>query len=356
MSSQNNLVHAAFESFPRSMILTDVEGKIEYLNKKAKSLLGIKRNSYLGKGLHQLVHSSKSDKSDHGSKKCRLLQSLIEKKVQSNVSDKFYTSGGDLIEIEYSLYPLAWGKKKIGFLIRFRKEPLGERREKQFIASLGHELKTPLTIIKSYNHLIKKFFKEQPNEKAKKYVSIIDDKVSFLAQLIEGMMDTIKLGAGKLSFSDQEINLDQELVEIISQMQRTIASHHLSLSGKTNAIIDMDRKRLFQIISNLINNAVKYSSDADRVDISSSQEGNFVLIQIKDYGLGIKKEDALQIFKPFFRSKQSRNKKPGLGMGLFLIKQIVDHYQGEIWFSTQQDRGVTFFVQLPVSKETTSSL
>ncbi|MBD3250083.1 MAG: PAS domain-containing protein, partial [Candidatus Pacebacteria bacterium] len=286
MGQLDKLVHSAFDSFPRSIILTDDQGKIVHANIQAQRLLKLEDEStYLNQNLHQVVHRNLTT---HQSGKCDLnifgknsssqnSQPLQDYSKKTNISDMFYTTDGEQVGVEYSLYPLFEKDKSdklIGFMLRFAKESLSLRQKNQFLAALGHELKTPLTVIKSYNHLTHRSLKDcfqqlaaaqelsekqtASFQKITNYFNVIDGKVNLLTQLIEGMLDTIKLGAGKLTFHDEKLDLDEEVREIISQLQKTIPTHHLKVSGQTNLQMKLDRKRLFQVLSNLISNAVKY--------------------------------------------------------------------------------------------------
>ena len=347
MMKLNDLKNLALENLPRSVIITDNQGEIIYVNQRSNRVLGLTSRECLGKNFHQLLH--REQKIDgHPSPDCKILKAIENQQKIVNVSD-FFLVKGERIPVEYSLYPLKDRGKLKGFLLRFRKESLSTRDENQFLAALSHELKTPLSIIKSYNHLLKTKLEDDFLQENENYLAVIDDKVDVLSELIERMLETIKLGKGKLKFHDQRIDVKQELEKVVEQMQRATETHQLKLSGNVSGKVLIDPQRLFQVMSNLISNAVKYSPQADEVDVRLSETNRSIQIEVQDYGTGIKQEDASQIFKPFFRTDRAQEQQ-GLGMGLFFAKQIINHYAGDIWFVTSPGQGSKFYIQLPKLK------
>lgn len=366
----------ALDKVPRSVILTDDKGKIVYVNQQVLNLFDLTQEQCLGQNLRQFIHRSRSvrfhpdqpplshanaDSSTEEKpqrKNCVLLEAIKTGKQITNFSDTFKIQDKQL-PVEFSLYPLTRSiadsdqEVVVGFMLRFRKETQAARQNHRFIAALGHEIKTPLTIIKSYTHLIKSELEKDTQKMGKKssgklndYLSVIDGKVGLMTRLTKRMIDTIKLGSGKLKFNNQVVEFEVEITNIVSQLQKTIRTHHLQLEGEATSQIYVDRQRLFQVISNLINNAVKYSPEAEKVEIVLTEKDQSVQVQIQDHGSGITEEDQPKIFEPFFRSKLAKE-YPGIGIGLFFAKRIVDHYQGEIWFETQPNSGSSFFVKLP---------
>jgi signal transduction histidine kinase len=347
--SVTEIKELALERFPRGLILTNQKGEIIYINSTATKILNLDEKDCIGQEFHALLHQGKNKYNQDNTTQCQLLSAFETRQKMTNVSDLFIVNGKK-IALEYSFYPLKDEHNNLkGFLLRFRKEMTSTRAENKFLVSLSHELKTPLSIIKSYNQLIKSKLDQSISSQTEKYFEVIDGKVDNLTRLIKRMLDTIKLGKGKLKFSDEVIDFERETKRIIDELQKAIETHQLILTGSTQTKIPMDKERLFQIISNLINNAVKYSPEAKKVDIKLSENETSLQLMIQDYGRGIKKEDADKIFEPFFRSDEDETS--GLGMGLFHTKQIVNYYSGEIWFVTDPGQGTRFYVNFPKSND-----
>lgn len=332
-------------TFPRGIIITDTSGKVVFVNQKIKQILGYPAEHFLNKDFHTLVHRHPRNA------ECALYTALQSVSKIANQSDIFALGSKANVNVEYSVYPLFEDDKLKGHLIRVRRELMPELHQSQFIAALGHELKTPITIIASYSHLLKQAFENNNRDAFDRYLQVIEDRVETLTKLIQGLLDTIKLGAGKRVFHDELLDLDQEIKEIVEQMQETIDTHRLKLTGQTKAKLKIDPSRLFEIIANLITNAVKYSPKQDKVEIKLKQYQNYAQISVRDYGQGITAKEAKHLFEPFYRTKKAEEQDiKGLGMGLFLSRQIINHYQGEIWFATEKGEGTTFYVNLPIKR------
>jgi two-component system CheB/CheR fusion protein len=145
------------------------------------------------------------------------------------------------------------------------------------------------------------------------------------------------------------VDIDQQVTEVVEQMQKTIDTHHIKITGASNVQKKIDKERLFQVISNLITNAVKYSPNQEKIEVYLEKFDDHVQIRVKDFGQGMEEKEAEHVFEPFYRAPSAQAQSDdGLGMGLFLSKQIVNYYHGKIWFVTEPGSGSTFFVNLPI--------
>lgn len=218
----------------------------------------------------------------------------------------------------------------------------------RFVATVGHELKTPLTVIKAYSQLIRKRLRPGGNDKVFRYLETVDDKANLLTQLINTMMDFIKFGVNKIAFDDEEIEWQSLVSEITEELQRTTSKVRFILRGQCNSIIFADRFRVTQLLTNILNNARKYSPENSEVFITIFEDKNWVCVSVKDSGVGMSRKDMEHIYEPFFRSKSSEaNNSPGLGLGLFLAKQLLTHYGGEIIVKSELSKGSEFTIKFP---------
>lgn len=329
--------------FPHGIIVTDPKGKIIFVNQRLEQILDFPAEYFLGKQLHTLVHVHQHQPD------CPLRKALNSTACCANQSDVFELADDKKVNVEYSVYPLLAGNSLEGYLVRVRRELLSEAYQNKFVAALGHELKTPLTVIVSYLHLIRQAFKNNRADNFNKYLTVVDDKIKLLTNLIQGMLDAVKLGSGKMVFHDEMVDIDQQVTEVVEQMQKTIDTHHIKIIGSSNVQKKIDKERLFQVISNLITNAVKYSPNQTKIEVCLEKFDDFVQIRVKDFGQGMEEKEAEHVFEPFYRAPSAQAQSDdGLGMGLFLSKQIVNYYHGKIWFVTEPGSGSTFFVNLPI--------
>ena len=140
--------------------------------------------------------------------------------------------------------------------------------------------------------------------------------------------------------------------EIVENIQGTTQTHHLLLEGQARAEMYGDRDRIGQVLINLLNNAIKYSSQADTVLVHVSQDHNQAHVSVQDFGIGIAKEHQLKIFERFYQVTDPEEKTyPGLGIGLYISCQIVKRHGGQLWVESEKGEGATFHVTLPLFQE-----
>lgn len=248
--------------------------------------------------------------------------------------------------------PVLWGAARLEAInyegVAFVVD-MSEKREmeKQREIFLGHELKTPLASIKGFAQLLHKRLEGSGDEKTIAYLSRIDNKVDELTQLISDLTDLTRIRVGKLEFRDEIFAFDDLIKEVVLDCQPTTKTHKIILKGKTGKAILGDRARISQVLNNLFSNAIKYSPGADRiiVGLSSGKKGVKVLVQ--DFGFGIPQDDQEKIFQPFFRSALSKDEVPGVGLGLYISRQILKHHGGSLDLKSREGQGTVFDLYLP---------
>ncbi len=231
-------------------------------------------------------------------------------------------------------------------LIDITEEAIQQEAQNQFIAVAGHELKTPLAVIRAYSELLQR--KHRGDENTIKYVNKIHEKVDVLTRLINAMVDEIKLGAGKLEFNNREIDFNEYINEVVNDLKLSYKSNKILVKGKVKGKIETDPLRLTQVVSNLISNASKYSSPDTSILIHLLEDGNMIKVGVQDFGKGISRKEQGKLFSAFYRSPSAIKKNyPGIGLGLFISKQIIENYGGDMWVDSAWNKGSTFYFTLP---------
>lgn len=216
----------------------------------------------------------------------------------------------------------------------------------EFISIASHELKTPLTSLKVYAEvLLKQFMKQDP--KTANYLQKMDDQIANMTNLIKDLLDVSRIQLGKLTFHFERIQMKDLVKDIITNYQPTI-THKISLEGTISQLIIADRERIGQVILNLLTNAVKYSPDANNVIVKLSQNQDAVTVNVQDFGIGIDKKNAQKIFERFYQVGNKKRTNLGLGMGLYISKEIIERHGGTIAVSSTKGKGSTFMVTLPI--------
>ncbi|MFD1863470.1 cell wall metabolism sensor histidine kinase WalK [Planococcus sp. FY231025] len=222
-----------------------------------------------------------------------------------------------------------------------------ERRE--FVANVSHELRTPLTTMRSYLEALADGAWEDPNL-APNFLNVTQTETERMIRLVN---DLLKLS--KMDASETEIN--KEMVEFNVFFNRIIDRFEMSKSQNVRFerqlpdepyFVEVDPDKLTQVIDNIISNALKYSPEGGKVRFTVTVEDGFLLIRIKDQGMGIPKENVERIFDRFYRVDRARSREMGgTGLGLAISKEMINAHGGAIWAESEYGRGTTIFFTLP---------
>ncbi len=231
-----------------------------------------------------------------------------------------------------------------------------EQRRADFLKMVSHELKTPVTSIKGYVQLLLSMMEEENENSSsalpfKSSLTRIDSQVKRLTRLITEMLDLSRIESGKLELQKETFSLDELLAETIQDIIYTNTKHTINISVELKASVYGDKDRVEQVIINLINNAIKYSPGSNAVEVRLYDAGNNKIgVSIKDYGIGIIKEDQEKIFERFYRAGGvSEQNYSGFGIGLFIAKEIIQRHNGQILVESEQGKGSVFTFILPLA-------
>jgi signal transduction histidine kinase len=216
----------------------------------------------------------------------------------------------------------------------------------------GHELRTPLTSLKLQTQMLKKKLSKQHIHDADAALSRMEGQLSAVNRLVEELFDFSKIQAGKLKYVQETVNLNEILQEIVDVQQQAQATHAIVVHGTVDAPFIGDKDRIGQVFLNLISNAIRYSPAADTVEVDISTSVEAVTISVRDQGIGIPQEQHTKIFERFYRAvTEKQHGFPGLGMGLYIVAEIVKHHSGTITVESEMGVGSTFVVTLPFNRQ-----
>ncbi|MEO8412344.1 MAG: HAMP domain-containing sensor histidine kinase [Ginsengibacter sp.] len=223
-------------------------------------------------------------------------------------------------------------------------------RKDDFLSIASHELKTPITSLKAYTHLLYMDVNEEGDTKREMMLSKMDAQIDKLTALITDLLDTSKLQNGKLVYSKHVFQLQDLVTEIVVEMQASTSTHQIIIKKNTPLHVYADRARISQVLSNLVSNAIKYCPDCGRLLISVEKDGEEAICSVQDFGNGIIPGQQDKIFERFYRiSGNNLHTYPGLGLGLYISKEIVEKHHGKIWIESVTGKGSTFYFSLPVT-------
>lgn len=224
-----------------------------------------------------------------------------------------------------------------------KREKEREQRKDDFMNMSSHELKTPITSISLYLDLLLKRLIKVNDQNLIDMVKNIKRQTVRLQKLTDELLDVSRASTGKMSFHMRKTRIDMLITDVIASLQNT-TTHKLIYKSEENVIVRIDEVRIRQVLSNLINNAIKYSPDADKVFISLKVRNYYAIIAIRDFGIGVKREEMDKLFDKLYQVPGATS---GLGIGLYLSKIIVEKHKGRIWIKPEQN-GTTFLFSLPL--------
>jgi PAS domain S-box-containing protein len=220
-------------------------------------------------------------------------------------------------------------------------------KKDEFIALASHELKTPLTTIKGFLQIVSK---KNQDTVGKLFVDKSLYQVEKLNSLISDLLDVSKIEAGKLQFQTESVDLVLLLKDVMETFPYTNRSHEIVFDAPNEQIIVLvDKQRIEQVVINLLTNAIKYSPMANKVYVTVKNADGFATVKVKDEGIGLKEEHLSKIFNRFYRADGVGNVS-GLGIGLFLTKEIIDRHNGTILVNSEFGEGSEFLFSLPLQK------
>lgn len=224
-----------------------------------------------------------------------------------------------------------------------------EQRKDDFIGMASHELKTPITTIKVQEQMLRRRFVKQGAQDMVDALLKMETQINRLIRLINDLLDVSKMQSGKIVYRQERFDADSFIREAIEMVQQTNPQYKIVLHGIAQQQLLGDRERLNQVLTNLLNNAIKYSPEASNVDVFVMESENTLTISVRDYGIGIPHEQLSKIFERFYRVQDAKHKGfPGLGMGLYISAEIVRHHGGCIAVESEEGQGTTFHVILPL--------
>ncbi len=211
-----------------------------------------------------------------------------------------------------------------------------------FLNMVAHDLLQPLTAAMLYTaDLYKQYPREIP-------VVRVREELERLRVLISDLRDAAKIHNGKFTIRPEPVDCSALLTKVVAGQKLADKKRRLLLQSPPGLVGNWDKERLSQLFDNLISNALKYSPAGGPVKITARYRQNFLLVSVKDWGLGLTPEQQKELFQPFSRLHLEQKKIAGTGLGLFISKSIVEAHAGQIWAKSRRGHGSTFFVKLPL--------
>jgi PAS domain S-box-containing protein len=225
------------------------------------------------------------------------------------------------------------------------------------LATVSHELRTPLATIKGYATMILDYFTKLDPDETKEYLKSIDGSTDRLSKLVDNLLDTSRLEAGLLNLEKSTANLSQLIEGVVTEASiRDNRRHVITIKGGKIPKVNIDPKRIRQVLDNLIDNAIKYSPPETEIEISIQLSDSELRISVKDHGPGVPPEELTNIFDRMYRIEQRvYSGVNGMGLGLYICQRLIEAHGGTIWAESTLGKGTTIIFTLPIKEHIKST-
>lgn len=351
---QTAQAEALFNSIGEGAIATDEYGRITSINPIALKMLGYKESEMLGEWFPKKIIALTDQNVpinliDRPITKAFLTGKSVTEKV-------FYRkSNGQSFPVILTISPILLADRPIGAIEVFRDITIEEevdRMKSEFISLASHQLRTPLSAIKTYSHMLVDGYMGDVTLAQKKSLRTIIGATNRMNELISTLLNITRIESGTIIINSRTLRVNRAAEEVIKELSMAASEKNidlsLTLSGKLACSVKTDNLILKEIITNLVSNAIKYTDEGGAVDITVKGRIKDVMVTIADNGWGIPKDSHDQVFSKFFRAQNTvKRETTGTGLGLYLVKGLLERLEGKIWFESEEGQGTKFYFTLP---------
>jgi two-component system phosphate regulon sensor histidine kinase PhoR len=346
-----NWPHFIIQSMADGVITVDGEMRLTDLNRAAEQLTGYSRQEALGRFCGEVLQSSMCGR------ECPLKMAMSTGEIISR--EAFLTNRlGQKIDVMLSAAALRDDRGHLlGGVETFRDiAPLKhlEDERRQLVGMFAHDLKTPVVAVAGLLKRLQQGKVGELTEAQASYMNIISQDIARLERLINKFLDYARLDLHIITPLPSAIQVERECQEVLTLLQPLAEAKAIELQTefpKDLLVLQADPLLLQRGLTNLLENAIKYSPPSSRVILEVRDLGNEVQFSVQDQGPGIAPQDQPHLFELLYRGN-SANRESGLGLGLAIVKRIVDAHGGRIWVESEVGRGTTFFFTLPRDTQT----
>jgi PAS domain S-box-containing protein len=346
---------ALISSIGEGVIATDEKGNIVQINQVALDILGYKRGDLLGEWLPKKLialneDGSKVDQLERPAMKVFMTGELVSENLYYRRAD------GGKVPVSITASPIFLRHQPIGVIEIFRditREIEADRAKSEFISLASHQLRTPLSSIGLYSHMLKDGYAKKLNKEQEEILDVILSATTRMNDLINSLLNITRIESDSILIKSEPIDITATLNKLLLEFKPQMVSRKIVLSrniAKKIPIINSDNVIIGEILNNLISNAVKYTPIGGAIKVSALMDGLNILIKISDTGYGIPLQSQPYIFNKFFRASNIlKNDVTGTGLGLYFTKALAVKINCNVWFESDERVGTTFFFSVPIT-------
>jgi PAS domain S-box-containing protein len=347
---------AILESTDEGIYGLDLNGLCLFVNNAAAKTLGYTKEEMLGKNIHELIHFKHEDGSPYLEVDCPITRTKDTGVGVRINTDIFFRKDGTYFPVLYSSHPLRENDETVGVVVAFSDithEKQVDRAKTEFVSLASHQLRTPLTAISWYIEMLLAGDAGVLTKEQKDYLYEVYKGNNRMIELVNALLNVSRIDLGTISMdpvpTDVREIADSLLTELTPQWHlkkmNIIKSYDPALP-----LVNVDPKLIRIVFQNLLTNAIKYTPEKGTITFSITKDTRNIKIIVADSGYGIPKDSQSRIFGKLYRADNIRDKETdGNGLGLYIVKSIIENSGGKITFKSVENKGTTFTITLPLS-------
>ena len=342
----------AVESASDLIVIMDSESRIIYGNKAVQNMTGFTIEEVIGKKIAELWHDPANNKDYEA-----IWEKLKTNKKTFSCEMRNRRKDGDNYDAQVAISTVLDEQGNILFFVCIERDITHEkeidRAKSEFVSLASHQLRTPLSAINWYAEMLLDGDAGPINDDQKSYLQEIHVGNQRMGDLVNSLLNVSRIELGTFAVEPKPTDVKETSESIVKELQPMVQQKHIKLTATyadNLPIYSADPKLLRMIFQNLLSNSVKYTPENGEVKCDVSIKDDCIFIKVSDNGYGITKNQQSKIFTKLFRADNVKvMDTEGTGLGLYILKSIVENTSGKIWFESEENKGTTFFVMLPLS-------
>ena len=341
----------ALDNTTEQVLIAEPDGTIIYANHGLEKITGYKIEEVIGKkskDLYRIIEDEEKEK--------KMFKDLVEKKMSYTGEFKNRRKNGEEYTTLTTVSPVLGEDGNVEFLASLSydisREKQIDRAKTEFVSLASHQLRTPLSSVNWYAEMLLAEDAGKLNEEQRTFIKEMYKGNQRMVDLVNSLLDVSRLELGTFSINPEQIDITHTAKSVIDELKPGITKKKLKLKANFEEALPetkADPKLLRIIYQNLLSNAVKYTPDGGQVGVDISKDKKHFIIKISDTGYGIPENQKDKMFSKLFRADNVKEKDTeGTGLGLYIIKSILDVTGGQISFESELDKGTTFVVKIPL--------
>lgn len=348
LEQESKRLHSILAYMTDGVLATNRRGQITMINDMAKRQLGIESDDALNQNILELLKIEEEYE----------LRDLITQSPELMIYSQNLNGEYISLRVRFALIRRESGfiSGLVAVLHDTTEQEKEERERRLFVSNVSHELRTPLTSVKSYLEALDEGALTEPV--APDFIKVSLDETNRMMRMVTDLLHLSRIDNESSHLDVELINFTAFITFILNRFDKMRSQddekkYELVRDYPINSVwIEIDTDKMTQVIDNILNNAIKYSPDGEKITVSMKTTDDQMILSISDQGLGIPKQDLPKIFDRFYRVDQARSRaQGGTGLGLAIAKEIIKQHKGFIWAKSEYGKGSTFTIVLPYDKD-----